>query len=103
MYLDLGHFPVWFLPSIIFLLAVWDVLVTQKRMNHAKKNETRFHRIWSRSLAVYPQQDSNLRFWLRRPTLYPLSYGGGTSEVYHTCPLLAISAQRRRCAVDYSR
>jgi hypothetical protein len=24
----------------------------------------------------YPQQDSNLRFRLRRPTLYPLSYGG---------------------------
>jgi hypothetical protein len=27
-----------------------------------------------------PRQDSNLRFRLRRPTLYPLSYGGKTSE-----------------------
>src|SRR5690606_27989855 len=24
----------------------------------------------------YPRQDSNLRPWLRRPVLYPLSYGG---------------------------
>ena len=24
----------------------------------------------------YPRQDSNLRTWLRRPVLYPLSYGG---------------------------
>ena len=23
-----------------------------------------------------PQKDSNLRTWLRRPVLYPLSYGG---------------------------
>jgi hypothetical protein len=23
-----------------------------------------------------PRQDSNLRTWLRRPVLYPLSYGG---------------------------
>jgi hypothetical protein len=27
----------------------------------------------------YPQQDSNLRTRLRRPALYPLSYGGPTS------------------------
>jgi hypothetical protein len=25
-----------------------------------------------------PRQDSNLRTWLRRPMLYPLSYEGGT-------------------------
>jgi hypothetical protein len=28
--------------------------------------------------AKYPRQDSNLRSWLRRPVLYPLSYGGAT-------------------------
>jgi hypothetical protein len=28
----------------------------------------------------YPQADSNRRFWLRRPTLYPLSYGGKHSD-----------------------
>ncbi len=28
------------------------------------------------SLRWYPQQDSNLRTRLRRPALYPLSYGG---------------------------
>ena len=25
---------------------------------------------------LYPRQESNLRAWLRRPSLYPLSYGG---------------------------
>lgn len=29
-----------------------------------------------RLICFYPQQDSNLRFCLRRATLYPLSYGG---------------------------
>lgn len=32
----------------------------------------------------YPQQDSNLRFRLRRPTLYPLSYGGLNENDYST-------------------
>ena len=27
-----------------------------------------------------PQKDSNLRTWLRRPVLYPLSYGGQATE-----------------------
>src|SRR5713226_9596827 len=27
-----------------------------------------------------PQKDSNLRTWLRRPVLYPLSYGGSPTE-----------------------
>lgn|GEM_PF-2953342 len=27
-------------------------------------------------LLQYPRQDLNLCLWLRRPTLYPLSYGG---------------------------
>ena len=27
-------------------------------------------------LCWYPRGDSNSRFWLRRPALYPLSYGG---------------------------
>ena len=27
-----------------------------------------------------PQKDSNLRTWLRRPVLYPLSYGGSATE-----------------------
>src|SRR5256886_16589473 len=27
-----------------------------------------------------PRQDSNLRTWLRRPLLYPLSYEGGKGE-----------------------
>ncbi len=31
----------------------------------------------------YPQQDSNLRSRLRRPVLYPLSYGGNLTAVYH--------------------
>jgi hypothetical protein len=30
-----------------------------------------------------PQQDSNLRFSLRRAALYPLSYGGNWQSVYH--------------------
>jgi hypothetical protein len=29
-----------------------------------------------RATRQYPRQDSNLRTWLRRPALYPLSYGG---------------------------
>jgi len=29
----------------------------------------------------YPRQDSNLRHWLRRPVLYPLSYGGVLTSV----------------------
>ena len=33
----------------------------------------------------YPRQDSNLRSWLRRPVLYPLSYGGVVS-VYPALP-----------------
>ena len=28
------------------------------------------------STSWYPQGDSNARSWLRRPVLYPLSYGG---------------------------
>lgn len=31
-----------------------------------------------------PRQDSNLRAWLRRPLLYPLSYGGMRGEVNNT-------------------
>ena len=30
-----------------------------------------------------PRQDSNLRFYLRRVALYPLSYGGLTALVEH--------------------
>ena len=30
----------------------------------------------------YPQQDSNLRHRLRRPVLYPLSYGGEPRKDY---------------------
>lgn len=33
----------------------------------------------------YPRQDSNLRSWLRRPVLYPLSYGG-VLPVYPALP-----------------
>src|SRR5690606_2673956 len=37
----------------------------------------------------YPRQDSNLRTWLRRPVLYPLSYGGGVG----TPPILRDETQ----------
>ncbi len=32
--------------------------------------------LFGTGLMEYPQADSNRRLWLRRPTLYPLSYGG---------------------------
>ncbi len=31
---------------------------------------------------LYPRADSNRGFRLRRPALYPLSYGGETGQVY---------------------
>ena len=33
------------------------------------------------SLSKYPRQDLNLCLWLRRPTLYPLSYGGRNTGI----------------------
>ena len=30
----------------------------------------------------YPRRDSNPRSWLRRPVLYPLSYGGTETKLY---------------------
>jgi hypothetical protein len=38
-----------------------------------------------------PRQDSNLRFYLRRVALYPLSYGGLTALIQHR------SAVGKRC------
>jgi hypothetical protein len=39
----------------------------------------------TRTLYVeYPHRDSNTGLWLRRPTLYPLSYGGFTRLFCHT-------------------
>lgn len=35
-------------------------------------------------ICEYPRQDSNLCFRLRRPTLYPLSYGGVSPSMYTT-------------------
>jgi hypothetical protein len=35
-----------------------------------------------------PQKDSNLRTWLRRPVLYPLSYGGATQKGYQSSAAL---------------
>lgn len=32
--------------------------------------------------AEYPRRDSNPRIWLRRPALYPLSYGGEMGKLY---------------------
>ena len=34
-------------------------------------------------MGARPRQDSNLRSRLRRPLLYPLSYGGGRVEMTH--------------------
>ena len=34
-----------------------------------------------RSAGEYPRWDSNPRSWLRRPALYPLSYGGATAII----------------------
>ena len=45
------------------------------KMLNAKMNGT-----ISISGSKRPQQDSNLRTWLRRPVLYPLSYGGSLTE-----------------------
>ena len=39
--------------------------------------------------AQYPQLDSNQRTRLRRPALYPLSYGGSYPLVYHNLALRA--------------
>ena len=50
-------------------------------------------------LEKYPRQDSNLRTWLRRPALYPLSYGGA----FHDCA--SVIAHRRyglRCGSIYT-
>ena len=43
--------------------------------------------LWS--YVQYPRGDSNARTWLRRPLLYPLSYGGSSTAVYHNLPDLA--------------
>src|SRR3984957_6689991 len=40
-----------------------------------------------------PQKDSNLRTWLRRPVLYPLSYGGqATRQGYQSAAAVVTSA-----------
>ena len=36
----------------------------------------------------YPRRDSNPRTWLRRPVLYPLSYGGVLIHQYSKCALV---------------
>src|SRR5918993_4941591 len=40
----------------------------------------------SRDITRCPRQDSNLRFRLRRPALYPLSYGGGEASLATALP-----------------
>ena len=42
-------------------------------------------------LYQYPHRDSNTGLWLRRPTLYPLSYGGyfNASQFCHTAASLS--------------
>ena len=56
----------------------------------------------SRGVVWYPRQDSNLCPWLRRPVLYPLSYGGVSvlyGPVYQAAKTLStrvrVSAARR--------
>ena len=41
------------------------------------------HLLTGKPIAERPRQDSNLRHRLRRPVLYPLSYGGGRCP--HPC------------------
>ena len=42
-----------------------------------------------------PQKDSNLRTWLRRPVLYPLSYGGSvTQKGYQSAAAVVTCAPR---------
>src|SRR5712692_8960336 len=43
--------------------------------------------------ARYPRQDSNLCFRLRRPTLYPLSYGG--SQARSTPQFMSLPSQQQ--------
>ena len=44
---------------------------------------------------VCPQKDSNLRTWLRRPVLYPLSYGGSaTQKGYQSAAAVVTCAPR---------
>ena len=49
----------------------------------------------SRDITVRPRQDSNLRFRLRRPALYPLSYGGDRRDAW---PFGAAGGLRHRGA-----
>ena len=46
-----------------------------------------------RSASGCPQKDSNLRTWLRRPVLYPLSYGGqATPQGYQSAAAVVTRA-----------
>jgi hypothetical protein len=47
---------------------------------HEKVRLTEVSRTASNVSSRCPQKDSNLRTWLRRPVLYPLSYGGSLTE-----------------------
>ena len=47
---------------------------------HGKMPNAEVKGITSASGWGCPQKDSNLRTWLRRPVLYPLSYGGSVTE-----------------------
>lgn len=48
-----------------------------------------------------PRQDSNLRAWLRRPLLYPLSYGGqGSAGTYHPRRPVPLAADGRQLATS---
>ena len=44
--------------------------------------------------SVRPQQDSNLRTRLRRPVLYPLSYGGPVTSKGYQPPVIATTSRR---------
>src|SRR5579871_5579459 len=41
-----------------------------------------------------PQKDSNLRTWLRRPVLYPLSYGGSPTQKGYQSATALVTCER---------
>src|SRR6201999_2345373 len=49
-----------------------------------------------------PQKDSNLRTWLRRPVLYPLSYGGSVTQkgYQYTAAVVTRGAHARPATCD---
>ena len=52
------------------------------------------NRVAGQRMKKRPQQDSNLRARLRRPVLYPLSYGGPVTSKGYQPPAVGVTSPR---------